>query len=345
MNPYTSFNAQASSQSFPSSFHEYMMPNKEKEKERDNALLEMAKELRQAKDEASYATQRLANVIMEMQKQKDSPSTSPRRRHSRKSSRAHVALSPKASPTAKFRSFSKSSKENRVKGGGNSLQHNSIKAHKGSYSDVGGDDDDDEEDYYDEDEFDEESNLHISTGPTATKRSSSDKVKDDDTSSDESEEVHPPRPSVHDSSELGWKSHSKHSGSEGRYEADRKLAWQEDRAPHGSSRKSFSNRESFESVLSASQSLFQRQLASLRERLDVMNHSDSNRMASSITLPNYSVDQQFPASRNVSSSMSDIKTEFQSQRELSKARLMKALFAADPSLSHDDVVSLIDKYS
>ena len=75
--------------------------------------------------------------------------------------------------------------------------------------------------------------------------------------------------------------------------------------------------------------MFQRQLASLRERLAAVNHDTSNGVAASINLPNYTstgVNWAAPR-RNVSSSLSAIKGEFQSQREVQQNKLMKALLA------------------
>lgn len=75
------------------------------------------------------------------------------------------------------------------------------------------------------------------------------------------------------------------------------------------------------------QNLFQRQLATLRDRLATINHDTSSSVAASINLPNYTSSGHTWAAprRNVSSSLSAIKGDFQSQRHEQQNKLMKAL--------------------
>jgi hypothetical protein len=77
------------------------------------------------------------------------------------------------------------------------------------------------------------------------------------------------------------------------------------------------------------QSLFQRQLASLRDRLDSMNHASTNSVTASLSLPDYTRGNRTWAAprQNVSASLSDIKGGFDSQRQQQRNKLMNALLA------------------
>ena len=81
------------------------------------------------------------------------------------------------------------------------------------------------------------------------------------------------------------------------------------------------------------QKLFQRQLATIKDRLEGINSSSTNDMVSSLNLPSYTARQSWAAPRgNVSSSLSDVKEEFQSQRHVRQDKLKKALLAVSSQM-------------
>lgn len=305
-------------------------------------MLEMAKELRLAKEEASYATQRLADVILDLHRGKPNETRSPGRQSPQKKNQ-----SPKHLSSLRTLNTSPIIKKSR-----NAPE-------KGSRLNDDDDDEDEEEEddeySYDEDDFDEESHLNISMGNPLTKKESekkkNTKKKDyqHDNANDENDEkdtntIHPPHSSLRNSSEFDWSSKHAYNSSQPRYQPDSRYSREGASADH-----LLVNKQSFDGVLRASQSLFQRQLASLRESLDTLNHSSSNRrVASSLAHPHYPAEGHnswASPRRNVSSSLSDIKGGFKSQRDVQQDKLRNALLVVDPTLSQDDISSLMEKYS
>lgn len=295
--------------------------NKAQESETERALLEMSKELRMAKDEATYATQRLADVLVNFHREKANSSrnvSSPQRKSPEKQSKSprkrYSLRSLKASPIIRSSKMKKTSE--------------SFNA-----------DAEDDEYSYDEDDFDEESNLNFSVGHLPAKTSNESKEDTGVTTNDEEilEEkkyVHPPLSSIRNSQEILKNTKHKNHDVPLVHRYDAPLSYT-------------SNRESFDGILRASQGLFQRQLAAIRDRLEGINRSTANDVATSLHLPNYRPSAQILSSsgRNTSSSLSDMKTELQTQRKLQQEKLLKALYAVDPTLSMEDAANLVAKYS
>jgi len=298
------------------------------------AMKEILKELQAAKEEAAYATKKLADVILEMHRSKETKES------------AKVDNIARKSPRSKSPKVPKKSRERSV-----------------SFDESEEYEDDDE--FYSHDDFEEESCIHSSTPQKPVRRPSHQQKEKVNSPRRErtategegaptanpinSEEgsLHPPRASERESIDFDWVSKAGHGERHVRYPPSESYL----RDGSSSVGSLAARRDTFDSVLMASQSLFRRQLSSLRDKLDIMNYTTgdlNSRLSGGYEgrrswLPSDRTGAR--THRDITRSLPEFNESRTQERFDAKNKLRATLLQVDPTLSEDDVSALMARYS